>query len=68
MRGHEFHYAQIDGLDGGAPAWALTARGRTRDEGVVAGALQASWLHTRWAAQPEHARRFARAAAAVAVP
>jgi len=66
VRGHEFHYAQIDGLDAGAPAWSLTARGRTRAEGVVLGALQASWLHTRWAAQPQLAQRFAGAAAAAA--
>jgi cobyrinic acid a,c-diamide synthase len=64
VRGHEFHYAQVEALDGGAPAWSLSARGRTRTEGVVAGSLQASWLHTRWAAQPQLAQRFARAAAA----
>ena len=67
VRGHEFHHAQIEGLGSDAAAWSLTARGRTRAEGVVTGALQASWLHTRWAAQPRLARRFAGAAAAVAV-
>jgi len=70
VRGHEFHYAQVDGLGDGraAPAWSLSSRGRTRGEGVVAGALQASWLHTRWAAHPRAAQRFVRAAATVAVP
>jgi cobyrinic acid a,c-diamide synthase len=67
VRGHEFHYAQVEGLDGAAPAWGLSARGRARDEGIVAGGLQASWLHTRWAAQPQLAQRFARAAAAAPV-
>ncbi len=65
VRGHEFHYAQIEPAAGAAPAWSLSARGRTRDEGVVAGALQASWLHTRWAAHPHVAQRFVDAAAAV---
>ena len=48
----------------GAPAWWLTARGSTRDEGLVAGAVQASYLHVHWAAHRELAHRFARAAAA----
>ena len=65
VRGHEFHYSQVQPLAGAgaAPAWTLCARGRTRDEGVVAGALQASYLHVRWAAHPQLAQRFARAAA-----
>jgi cobyrinic acid a,c-diamide synthase len=66
VRGHEFHYAQIEPREGepGAPAWTLSARNRTEREGFVAGALQASWLHVRWAAHPHLARRFAEAAAA----
>jgi cobyrinic acid a,c-diamide synthase len=67
LRGHEFHYAKIEPLAAVAPAWSLSARGRTRDEGVVAGALQASWLHTRWPAHPRVAQRFVAAAAAAAV-
>jgi cobyrinic acid a,c-diamide synthase len=67
VRGHEFHYSQVEALDGAAAAWALSARGQTRAEGVVAGALQASYLHVRWAAHPRVAQRFARAAAAVPV-
>jgi cobyrinic acid a,c-diamide synthase len=64
VRGHEFHYSQVEPLAGAAPAWSLSARGRSRDEGIVAGALQASYLHVRWAAHPQLARRFVTAAAA----
>jgi cobyrinic acid a,c-diamide synthase len=64
VRGHEFHYSRVE-LDG-PPAWTLAARGATRAEGIVHGAIQASYLHTHWAAHPELARAFARAAAAPA--
>jgi cobyrinic acid a,c-diamide synthase len=62
LRGHEFHYTQVDAA-GGAPAWRLRARGTERPEGVVHGAVQASYLHTHWAAAPELASRFVHAAA-----
>jgi len=61
VRGHEFHYSQIDPPPG-APAWTLAARGRKRPEGFVAGAIQASYLHVHWAAHPRQAWRFASAA------
>jgi cobyrinic acid a,c-diamide synthase len=64
VRGHEFHYSRVQALAGAAPAWSLSARGRSCDEGVVAGAVQASYLHVRWAAHPGLARRFATTAAA----
>jgi cobyrinic acid a,c-diamide synthase len=64
VRGHEFHYSQVQPLTGAAPAWSLSARGRSREEGIVTGALQASYLHVRWAAHPQLAQRFVRAAAA----
>jgi cobyrinic acid a,c-diamide synthase len=64
LRGHEFHYSAVEPIRAGAsPAWSLTARGRTVNEGLVAGGVQASYLHTHWAAHPEIARGFARAAA-----
>jgi len=63
VRGHEFHYSAVEALDG-APAWTLAARGAERPEGIVAGAVQASYLHVHWAAHPGLALRFARAAAA----
>jgi cobyrinic acid a,c-diamide synthase len=63
IRGHEFHYSAVD-ADNADAAWSLTARGTTRDEGVVAGSVQASYLHVHWAAHPEVPRRFAHAAAA----
>jgi cobyrinic acid a,c-diamide synthase len=66
VRGHEFHYSQVDPPDGGAhAAWILAARGTERAEGFVAGGVQASYLHVHWAAHPEIARAFARAAAPV---
>ena len=63
VRGHEFHYARVHAVDGAArPAWELSARGDSRSEGFVVGALQASWLHVHWAAWPRLALRFVRAA------
>ena len=65
VRGHEFHYSQVHPLAGAArAAWTLAARGTQRPEGVVAGALQASYLHVHWAAHPQLALRFTRAARA----
>ncbi len=63
VRGHEFHYSQVQSLQG-SPAWELSARGTTRPDGLVAGALQASWLHVHWAAHPHLALQFATAALA----
>jgi len=65
VRGHEFHYSTVEPIgDGAPPAWTLSARGSERPEGIVAGAVQASYLHIHWAAHPELARRFAAAALA----
>jgi cobyrinic acid a,c-diamide synthase len=61
VRGHEFHYSAVEG--DGAAAWELTARGRTRAEGLVAGAVHGSYLHVHWAAFPQAARRLVVAAA-----
>lgn len=47
-----------------APAWTLSARGNVRAEGYAGGGIQASYLHVHWAAHPQLARRFARAARA----
>ena len=63
VRGHEFHYSEVESPAGAAPAWSLSARGQTRAEGIVSGAVQASYLHVRWAAHPQLAQRFVRAAA-----
>jgi cobyrinic acid a,c-diamide synthase len=64
VRGHEFHYSAVETRGPVAPAWELSARGSTRAEGIVAGGVQASYLHVHWAATPELAARFVRAAAA----
>ena len=63
VRGHEFHYSALE-APSGPSAWVLRARGRERLEGLVAGGVQASYLHVHWAAHPELAWRFARAARA----
>ncbi|MHB1571781.1 MAG: cobyrinate a,c-diamide synthase, partial [Solirubrobacteraceae bacterium] len=50
VRGHEFHYSSVAMPAPAAPAWQLSARGTTRPEGIVAGGVQASYLHVHWAA------------------
>jgi cobyrinic acid a,c-diamide synthase len=75
VRGHEFHYTQVEPAgdeppagdqpstaDDPSPAWTLSARGRERTEGYVLGGIQASYLHVHWAAHPQIAWRFAQAA------
>jgi cobyrinic acid a,c-diamide synthase len=64
VRGHEFHYSEVE--TSGPAAWTLSARGRQRPDGVVAGCVQASYLHVHWAAFPGIPLRFARAAQLVA--
>jgi cobyrinic acid a,c-diamide synthase len=64
VRGHEFHYSQTE-TPADAPvaaAWRLSARGVAREEGVVAGTVQASYLHVHWAAHPAIPARFVAAA------
>jgi cobyrinic acid a,c-diamide synthase len=66
VRGHEFHYTELESGPGAPdPAWRLAARGRERPDGFATRSLQAGYLHVHWAAHPELARRFVRAAAAV---
>ena len=65
VRGHEFHYSRVEVLDPAArSAWTLTTRMLERREGIVSRGVQASYLHVHWAAHPELAGAFARAAAA----
>ena len=59
VRGHEFHYSDVEPGSGEMPAWELAGRG---PEGFVAGGVHASYLHTHWAATPELPRRLVRAA------
>ncbi len=64
LRGHEFHYSQVEPRDGGdAAAWTLAARGRAWPEGFAVGGVHASFLHVHWAAFPQAARRLVAAAA-----
>jgi cobyrinic acid a,c-diamide synthase len=67
INGHEFHYSQADEAEGWTCAWTLRAHGEERTEGFARGAVQASYLHTHWAAYPDLAQRFARAALAAEV-
>jgi cobyrinic acid a,c-diamide synthase len=68
IRGHEFHYSRVDPAAGETAAWRLRHRDVT-EEGHVAGAVHASYLHTHWAATPDVARRLvAIAASAREVP
>jgi len=63
VRGHEFHFSAVELDEGAAAAWRLTARGVERDNGVAIGGVQAGYLHVHWAAHPQLAGRFVRAAA-----
>lgn len=65
VRGHEFHRTQTDPPAGsdGAWRWAAGGTGPTRDEGVVAGRVHASYLHLHWAGNPQLAHRFVTACA-----
>jgi cobyrinic acid a,c-diamide synthase len=62
VRGHEFHRSSVRA--DGAPAWQLWGGSSTCNEGIVAGSVQASYLHMHWAAYPEIAAGFVKAAAA----
>jgi cobyrinic acid a,c-diamide synthase len=67
VRGHEFHYSKVQSLDPGAlSAWQLSTRTFERAEGIVRGGVQAGYLHVHWAAHPELAQAFARAAGVAA--
>jgi cobyrinic acid a,c-diamide synthase len=59
VRGHEFHYSAVEPGAGERPAWEMIGSGQ---EGIVAGGVHASYLHTHWAATPELPRRFVREA------
>jgi cobyrinic acid a,c-diamide synthase len=64
VRGHEFHYSAVTPTGDASPAWQLSARGRSRPDGFVSAAIQASYLHVHWAAHPEIAHRFVACAGA----
>jgi cobyrinic acid a,c-diamide synthase len=65
LRGHEFHYSKVQTRDPRAPAaWELSTKMMSKPEGIVRGAIQASYLHVHWAAHPGVAHAFAQAAAA----
>jgi cobyrinic acid a,c-diamide synthase len=68
VRGHEFHYTQVEQAEPAqaaegatGAAWTLSARGKERTEGFAHGGVQASYLHVHWAAHRQLAWRFANA-------
>ncbi|MCL6610539.1 MAG: cobyrinate a,c-diamide synthase [Peptococcaceae bacterium] len=62
IRGHEFHYSVLQGLDGADHAYSLEREGEEpRLDGYASGGLLASYLHIHFAGCPEEARRFIRA-------
>ncbi|MBF9133872.1 cobyrinate a,c-diamide synthase [Plantactinospora sp. S1510] len=70
VTGHEFHRTQVGYADGRVPAWRFRPRpsrphglDTAVEEGVVDGALHASYLHVHWAGHPGLAARFGAAAA-----
>jgi cobyrinic acid a,c-diamide synthase len=63
VRGHEFHYSSVERLEPRTPsAWRLSTPTMEGAEGIVSGGVQAGYLHVHWAAHPDLARAFARAA------
>ncbi len=63
LSGHEFHRTTVEFGNPVQPAWLLTDGGA--GEGVIHGAVHASYLHTHAAAHPGSVRRFVDHAAAV---
>jgi cobyrinic acid a,c-diamide synthase len=63
VRGHEFHYSEVEPGMGERQAWELADRG---PEGFVLDGVHASYLHTHWAATPEIPGRLVSAAARAA--
>jgi cobyrinic acid a,c-diamide synthase len=69
VNGHEFHRTQVvpDADSDASPAWAWKDnQGSPVREGLVRGAVHASYLHVHWAGQPAMATRLVARAAQVA--
>jgi cobyrinic acid a,c-diamide synthase len=62
IRGHEFHYSVLQGLDQADHAYLLEREGgESRPDGYYSGNLLASYLHIHFAGCPGEARGFIRA-------
>lgn len=61
-RGHEFHYAYLEGIENSRLAYVLTERDSGREEGYAVGNVLASWIHLHFASNLEIPRRFVSAA------
>lgn len=69
VRGHEFHYSEIDDAEGWQGAYSYCYRLRARkyrkeqDEGYQVGSVLASYVHLHWGSAPQAAACFVAAAA-----
>ncbi len=68
LRGHEYHYSEIESDEMAAGGWRRAYRlnrrrgGEVRDEGFHRGRVLASYVHLHWASRPEAAGRLVVAA------
>ncbi len=68
LRGHEYHYSEIESDELAAGGWRRAYRlnrrrgGDVRDEGFQRGRVLASYVHLHWASRPEAAGRLVDAA------
>jgi cobyrinic acid a,c-diamide synthase len=60
LRGHEFHYSELENIPGGVPAaFALTASdGSAHSDGAALGNVIGGYFHAHLASNPEVARHF----------
>lgn len=58
INGHEFHRTTVDFARDYPPAWAFSVGDRVVHDGAVHGWVNAAYLHTHPAGQPESVRRF----------
>ncbi|MHB8986197.1 MAG: cobyrinate a,c-diamide synthase, partial [Eubacteriales bacterium] len=56
LRGHEFHYSNLEAEEDLPPAYFLTEK--NQPEGYSKGQVLASYLHLHWAGNPEAAQNF----------
>ncbi|MFZ5652422.1 MAG: cobyrinate a,c-diamide synthase [Bacillota bacterium] len=63
IKGHEFHYSVLNGIDPSRHAYMLKKEGedRVRQDGYASGNLLASYLHIHFAGCPREAAGFLRA-------
>lgn len=60
-RGHAFHWAELEGAPGVAPAFRATGWGVEEDEGWMRGNVLGTWVHAHFGSNPALARHFVEA-------